>query len=169
MSYKTRSTRDRSIPPTLQRWVSMKSSISQLTFFYFVMYVTLAKVFVSTIQTVVLTADVFHLFTKNYAIKRYARIISAPGLDPLRSLVIYSWSTRVFAIKIIQPIIPSNLKKAKFIRASLGLCLRWANRRNSVRGLHITSIIFEIHQIRAHLIGLQKICFQKSKIKIKNR
>ena len=25
----------------------------------------------------------------------------------------------VFAIKIIQPIIPSNLKKAKFIRASL--------------------------------------------------
>ena len=27
--------------------------------------------------------------------------------------------TRVFAIKIIQPIIPSNLKKAKFIRASL--------------------------------------------------
>ena len=30
----------------------------------------------------------------------------------------------VFAIKVIQPIIPSNLKKAKFIRAPLLLCLR---------------------------------------------
>ena len=28
-------------------------------------------------------------------------------------------NNRVFAKKIIQPIIPSNLKKAKFIRASL--------------------------------------------------
>ena len=32
---KTRSTRDRSIPQSLQRWVSTKSSISQLSFFYF--------------------------------------------------------------------------------------------------------------------------------------
>ena len=62
-------------------------------------------------------------------------------------LYFYYFIIRVFAKKIIQPIIPSNLKKAKFIRASLWLCLRWANRRNSVRGLHITSIIFEIHQI----------------------
>ena len=40
---------------------------------------------------------------------------------------------RVFAIKIVQPIFLSNLTKARFIPASLWLCLRWANRRNSVR------------------------------------
>ena len=33
--HKTRSTRDRSIPRSLQRLVSMKSSISQLTFFFY--------------------------------------------------------------------------------------------------------------------------------------
>ena len=32
-SHKTRSTRHRSIPRSLQRWVALKSSISQLTFF----------------------------------------------------------------------------------------------------------------------------------------
>ena len=44
---------------------------------------------------------------------------------------------RVFAIKIIQPIIISNLKKARFIPASLLLCLRRANRRNSIRSQKI--------------------------------
>ena len=37
---KTRSTRDRSIPRSLQRWVSTKSSISQLTFFRFIIVST---------------------------------------------------------------------------------------------------------------------------------
>ena len=37
--HKTRSTRDRSIPRSVQRWVSTKSSISQLTFFHFRIHV----------------------------------------------------------------------------------------------------------------------------------
>ena len=37
-SHKTRSARDRSIPHSWQMWVSTKSSISQLTFFYFIMF-----------------------------------------------------------------------------------------------------------------------------------
>ena len=36
-------------------------------------------------------------------------------------------------MKIVQPIVLSNLKKATFIPASLWICWRWANRRNSVR------------------------------------
>ena len=43
-------------------------------------------------------------------------------LQVTRSFRIINRSTRVFAIKIIQPITPWNLKKAKFIRASLCVC-----------------------------------------------
>ena len=39
MSHKTRSARDRSIPRSLQRWGSTKSSISQLTFLFFKYYI----------------------------------------------------------------------------------------------------------------------------------
>ena len=38
-SHKTRSTRDRSIPRSLQRWVSTKCSISRLTFLHFIIYI----------------------------------------------------------------------------------------------------------------------------------
>ena len=37
-SHKTRSTRDQSVPRSLERWVSTKTSILQLSFFSFYMY-----------------------------------------------------------------------------------------------------------------------------------
>ena len=37
-SNEARRTRDRSVPPSLQIWVSTNSSISQLTFFYLIIY-----------------------------------------------------------------------------------------------------------------------------------
>jgi len=56
----------------------------------------------------------------------------------------------VFAIKIVQPIILSNLKKARFIPASLWICLRWASRRNSVRSQKNTNLVSKKGKIGWH-------------------
>ena len=77
-----------------------------------------------------------------------------PGI-PLECLlceleVAFFYVNSVFAKKIFQPIIPSNLKKARFIPASLRLCLRCANRRNSITSQKNTNLVSKKGKIGWH-------------------
>ena len=76
-SHKTRSTRDRSIPHSLQKGVPTKSSISQLTFFYFIIY-TWYNLYVSYIYDTMNTTAVVRIVlpTANCRGDPYTTLIS---------------------------------------------------------------------------------------------
>ena len=88
-SQKTRSTRDRSIPRSLQRCVSTKSSISQMTFFFLIAMFKVLRMIVRSQQELLLSCCFFDHASSNInklwlLVLRYLRVLfhqlaSPPG------------------------------------------------------------------------------------------